>query len=288
LRWRAWDETDDFKDIINAYQEKHPTIKIEYRKIRFEDFEDELINALAEDRGPDIFSIPNTKVKEYKNKISPVPPSVTVSKLVIKETPIKTERYLELETKKMLSIGDLRNKFIDVVADDVVVRDEEKNEKMYGLPLFVDTLAMYYNKDLFNNAGIVEPPKYWDRNFQETVKDLSKQDAKGDIIQSGVALGTADNIERASDILSILMMQNGTVIMSDSGEVLIDQIPAGSNNYHPSLGALRFYTDFANPMKEVYCWNDDLDDSLKRFTEGNTAIMFGYSYHGQTISIAPD
>jgi ABC-type glycerol-3-phosphate transport system substrate-binding protein len=66
---------------------------------------------------------------------------------------------------------------------------------------------MYYNQSLFDQAGIVNVPKYWNAEFQQTIKKLTKQDSKGNITQSGVALGASTNIERYSDILSVLMMQ---------------------------------------------------------------------------------
>jgi ABC-type glycerol-3-phosphate transport system substrate-binding protein len=47
--------------------------------------------------------------------------------------------------------------------------------------------------------------------------------------------------------------------------------------------ALNFYTDFANPVKEVYSWNNTLDNSVNAFASGKLAIMFGYSYHLETI-----
>lgn len=47
--------------------------------------------------------------------------------------------------------------------------------------------------------------------------------------------------------------------------------------------ALRFYTDFANPVKEVYSWNNNLSSSVDMFASGKLAIMFGYTYHLPTI-----
>jgi multiple sugar transport system substrate-binding protein len=149
----------------------------------------------------------------------------------------------------------------------------------------MDTLAMYYNKDLFNNAGITAPPIYWNREFQQDIKKLTKQDNKGQIIQSGVALGGGDNIERSSDILSVLMIQNGTDMMDDNGQVRFHLRPTAfkDRDYSPGLDALRFYTDFSNPAKEVYSWNKTLDNSLDMFIQGKLAIMFGYSYMLQQI-----
>ena len=61
--------------------------------------------------------------------------------------------------------------------------------------------------DLLNNAGIPELSPYWNQDFQQQVKKLTKQDVRGELIQSGVALGGSKNIERSSDILSALMMK---------------------------------------------------------------------------------
>ncbi|MFA5359903.1 MAG: extracellular solute-binding protein [Patescibacteria group bacterium] len=287
--WRVYDGEDAFEEILAAYKVLHPFITINYRKLRYSEYENELINALAEDRGPDIFSIHNTWVKKYKSKIEPMPATITMAYPITKGT-LKKETIPELRTSKSLSLNDIKNNFVDAVYQDVVYptlneTTKQYEQKVYGLPLSVDTLAMYYNKDLFNNAGIAEPPTYWSSEFQQDVKKMTKQNEKGEIIQSGAALGGSTNIERYSDILSVLMMQNGSVMMEDSGEVLFNRIPTTfkDQKYNPGLEALRFYTDFANPAKEVYAWNKNLDNSLNMFAQGKVGIMFGYAYHLPTI-----
>jgi len=279
--WRVYDGPDDFQDIIKEYQKLHPFVNINYRKLRYDEYENELINALAEDRGPDIFSIQNTWIKKYQNKIAPLPDQTTMAFPVVTGS-IKKEVINQLITNKSLTPKDVKDKFADVVANDVVLEDN----KIYGLPLSIDTLAMYYNRDLFNEAGIVEAPKYWNKDFQQDVKKLSKQNTKKEITQAGVALGGSSNINRASDILSVLMMQNGAVML-DNGSVQFNIIPNKpgfkENNYNPGLEALRFYSDFSNPGKEVYSWNETLPNSLEMFTNGNLATYFGYSYDLPTI-----
>lgn len=282
--WRVWDGPDAFEEIFDAYRKLHPFITINYRKLRYGEYENELLNALAEDRGPDIFSVHNTWIKKYENKIAPLPPTITMAYPITKGT-IKKEVIPELRTTKSLGLKEVKNNFVDVVYQDAVnLKFNEKTnkyeEKIYGLPLAADTLAMYYNKDLFNNAGISQPPVFWNSEFQDSVKKTTKQNSRGEIIQSGAALGGSANIERASDILSILMMQNGSV-MAEAGNILFNVVPPGlrEQKYNPGLEALRFYADFANPAKEVYSWNKNLENSLILFMQGKLAVMFGYSYH---------
>jgi len=281
--WRVFDDSDAFATIIEKYKVLHPNITIEYKKLRYEEYENELLNAWAEDRGPDIFSIQNTWLRKYQSKLTPLPVEITMPYLVETGT-IKKEVVTQLKTIPSLTIRELKNNFADVVAGDVIFDDG----KIYGLPLSIDTLALYYNRDLFNNAGITEAPKYWNKEFQQDVKKLTKQDPKKGIVQSGVALGTASNIERYSDILTTLMMQNGAVMVSGN-QVTFHAVPeASKTSYNPGLEALRFYSDFANPLKEVYSWNKDFPNSLQAFTSGNLAMFFGYSYHlAQIKSLAP-
>ena len=287
--WRVWDGPDAFAEIIAKYKQLHPYININYRKLRYNEYEQALLEAMAEDKGPDILSLHNTWIKKYQSKLAPLPTEITMVYPVEKGT-IKKEVVQELRTTKSLTFRDLKNNFVDAVYDDVVLpvtdsKTGQTSEKIFGLPIALDAMVMYYNNDLFNNAGIAEPPIYWNQEFQQTVKKLTKQDTSGNIIQSGVALGGSKNVERYSDILSILMMQNGAVMADESGNVVFNQIPQAlrEQKYSPGLEALRFYTDFSNPAKEVYSWNSSLDNSLEMFIAGKLAIMFGYAYHLPTI-----
>ena len=278
--WRVFDGREAFDEIITKYQALHPFVTIEYRKLRYDEYESELLNALAEDRGPDIFSIHNTWVTKYQSKLASMPETTTMAVPVVKGT-IKKEVIPELRTTQSLTLKDLKDTFVDVVSHDVVMSDG----KIYGLPLYVDTLAMFYNRDLLNNAGISQPPLYWNKEFLQDIKKLVKQDPKKGIIQAGVALGGSANITRFSDILATLMMQNGVTMMDESGQVTFNLIPSfvKDGTYNPGLEAIRFYTDFANPTKESYSWNNGLPNSLEMFISGNLALMFSYSYDLATI-----
>jgi multiple sugar transport system substrate-binding protein len=282
--WRVYDDEDAFSTIIANYQKLHPNITIQYKKFRYDEYEKDLINAFAEDRGPDMFSIPSSWLSEYQNKIVPMPAQISMVYPVVQGT-IKKTVVNELRTTPSLTLKDLKNNFVDIVYNDALLTDNGV-QKIYGLPLYMDTMALYYNTDLFNNAGISQPPQYWNTEFQQDVKKLTRQDNQGNIVQSGVALGGSANIQRPEDILSLLMMQNGAVMMSN-GSVMFQSIPPGSTqNYNPGLEALRFYTDFSNPAKDVYCWNSNLPNSLTMFEQGNLAMMFDYDYDLATIKAA--
>jgi ABC-type glycerol-3-phosphate transport system substrate-binding protein len=100
------------------------------------------------------------------------------------------------------------------------------------------------------------------------------------LIQSGVALGGGDNVERGSDILSLLMWQNGAQIVTGR-QVTFGQLPnsATDRSYNPGPEAIKFYTDFVNPSKEVFTWDETFPNSIDAFAEGKVAMVFGYNYH---------
>ena len=99
---------------------------------------------------------------------------------------------------------------------------------------------------------------------------------KGEIISSAAALGAGKNVERASDILSLLMLQSGVTMEQNKKTAMFSE---NTNRSTASLEALNFYTAFANPVKEVYTWKENMPDSFEAFVNGKTAFFFGYAYH---------
>lgn len=269
--WGVEDDRQDYSGVISAYRAIHPNVSIDYRKLRLEEFEPELINALAEDRGPDIFSIRNTWVNKYTSKIKPLPEKTTMAyEVTQKSLGVKQETIIEVRENKSITPSQLEKTFVEVVYKDVV-----NNNEIYGLPLSVDTLVLFYNKDLFNTAGLPLPPTFWP-DVQQSVNSLTFQNNEGELIQSGIALGTANNVEYSEDILSLLMMQNGAQMAAGNRVTFGSVPPGGDRSYNPGPEALIFYTDFANPGKEVYTWNGSFPNSIDAFAEGRVAIMFGY------------
>ncbi|MBT3230695.1 extracellular solute-binding protein [Candidatus Uhrbacteria bacterium] len=281
--WRVFDDDDTFDAIIDNYRALHPNISVEYKKLRYDEYEDELIQAFAEGRGPDVLSLHNTWLPDYQVLLEPMPSSTTVSYLETQGT-LRKETVVVSRTTNTMSMRELESSFVEQVAEDVVLDyqidpDIDPVEKIYGLPMAMDTMTLFYNKDLLNAAGIATPPSTWSE-FQDDIIALTTYDSDGNVDQSGAAIGTSDNVERAADILSLLMMQNGTEMTDERGRVYFHEIPKDSpEGVYPGYDATSFYTDFANPTKEVYTWNDNFDSSYESFANGETAMFFGYSYH---------
>jgi ABC-type glycerol-3-phosphate transport system substrate-binding protein len=283
------DDEDVYHDILTTFRKSYPYVTINFRRFRLEEYEDSLLNAMAEDWGPDVFMVHNTWVGKYLPKISPSPLNVKVAEQMVTGS-VKKEVSLQVREQKTESPTAVRRDFVDAVANDAIrvvnVADEEASkadmqERVVALPMSMDSLALYYNKDLLNAAGIATPPETWDQ-FQAQVRELVKINNLGEIVQAGAGFGTGANVERSPDIVSLLMMQNRTVMANDSGYPVFDKIPAELSKQvdeAPGMQALRFYTDFANPGKNVYTWNNNQPNSLEAFIQGTSAFFIGYSYH---------
>jgi ABC-type glycerol-3-phosphate transport system substrate-binding protein len=153
------------------------------------------------------------------------------------------------------------------------------NQGVIGLPFFIDPLVMYWNRDIFTDAGIPNPPKKW-VEFPILAEKISKIDDSANVIQSAVSIGGYKNINNAKAIISALIMQAGSpiVAMGQDGS-LLNYFDSDSLNPNikeiPSISAMRFYTDYSNPRKSVYSWNNALPTSKQMFLSGDLAVYFG-------------
>src|SRR3989344_5285178 len=250
--WGVYDTRQDFAKVIGSFQQAVPGIKVNYRQFSYEDYEKALIDALAAGTGPDIVMIHHTWLAKHRDKLTPIP-----------ETSAKKDY-------KFMTPTEFRGQFVEVADKDLVYQD-----KIYALPLYVDTLGLFYNRDMFNTAGITRPPKNWEE-FNQDVELLTKFDSAGNIIQAGAAMGTARNINRSTDILSALMIQSGVRMTNATNTGVTFTRPIDGKRVGENT--LQYYTDFANPLKTVYTWNDSQHYSIDSFVEGKTAMMFNYSH----------
>jgi len=253
--WGLWDDSSVIQPFISEYQKTYPERNIKYRKFTVNEYEKTVVDSLAAGKGPDIWLIHHTWLGKHAEKLSPI-------------------------TGDAMSTYEYGQTFVDVVKNDFLWGDQ-----IYGVALSVDTLALYYNKDHFNTSAIVNPPSTW-KEFKEAVKKMSQVNEFGEVQQAGASIGTAKNINRAVDILYLLMLQNGTKMTTDdytAANFNNSATTSSGENYIPGLDALRFYTDFANPKKAIYTWSPNMSYSVDGFVEEKVAMMFNYSYQNEII-----
>ncbi len=281
--WTVTDDVDALNALIAAYRVQRPFLSITLRQLSPAEFYPRLVEALAEDKGPDIVSVNVRDLGLLQSKLSPMPANFSDTTVTVQKSQIGGDQTIvNTQTVALPTARDIENVYVRTVAKDVI-----RQGGIYGLPLSLDTLALFYNKDLLDRSGVPEPPKNWD-DFRAAVTKITKVDkVTGELVQSGVALGTTKTVPAFDDVLFALLAQSGVTLADSSGRAVFDR-KATANGDDPLTAVLNFITDHANPGRVVYSWNDTLGNGFDRFTRGSVGFFFGYSFSTSLIrSAAP-
>ena len=240
--------------LLDKIEERSPgLLKITYIEKESTNIDQDLLEALASGIGPDLILLPHDRIWRHMDKIYTIPYD-SYKQRTFKDT--------------FLEEGEM---FM-------------RPEGIIAFPFSVDPLVMYWNRQLFTDAGIAEVPKYWDEFFGEIIP-LTELDSSRNIRQSAVAFGEYDNVNNAKEILSALILQSGDKIVDTSGAE--PKIVFGARTVEgpsPAESSLRFYTEFSNPTKQVYSWNKSLPTSKASFLASDLAIYFGFASEAGDIA----
>ncbi len=279
--WTVYDDVEQLNAAIGKYRAQRPYLTVTVRQLRSDELYSRLTEALSEDQGPDIISVHVRELPRYQSKLSSMPPSYTDTTVITKKNIVnQIETIINTMPVSLPTVYGIDREFLQTVKKDVIL-----DNKIYGLPISLDTMAIYYNKDLLDRSQVAEPPTTWEE-FQEAVRKISKINSEtGQIVQSGAALGGAGNIVGIDDILYILFKQSGVEMISRDNKAVFNLSPRGisSNIESPAMSVMNFYTDFANSTRDTYSWNETMAESLEAFAQGRTAFFLGYSYHNAQI-----
>ncbi len=240
---------EHFEDILSEFEKQNQGLEIvTYVQKDARTFDADLVNALAEGNSPDLILMPVTSVVKHRSKLMPIP----------------------YET---LPVRDFKNAYIDA-ADILMMSDGT-----YGLPLVMDPLILYWNRDVYSSNGISQPPATWESLVVNVVPTLTKRDSRRTILQSAVAFGEFQNITNAKPVLLTLMMQSGSSLITESsGSYIVGlNIGTGDESRTPLNASLQFFTDFSNSNSPLYSWNRAQPEDQNAFVSGDLATYFGFS-----------
>lgn len=234
----------DFLLDFNRVHDGEFTVSYVYKSP--EQLEQDYVQALARNQGPDLLILPDTFIYRYADTLFTVP----------------FESY---------PLRDFQDNFADGAKVFLT------SEGTVALPVVVDPLVMYYNRDILAGAGLTRPPLTW----SEMVADLPKVNSIADrqtINRTLVALGVFSNIRNAEAILTTLFFQAGNplVIQGTSGKKVTLSDSFGFSQV-PAVAAVDFFNQFSSPVKSVYSWNQSLPLDRQMFAAGRLATYFGYA-----------
>lgn len=216
-------------------------------------YNQDLLQSIASGRAPDLVLLSDDQVVSFGDKVNLIPYK-TLSQRAF------TDTFID-EGNIFLSSGGI-----------------------VALPVSVDPLVMYYNRDIFASAGVASYPRTW-TELQAVVPKITSLDARSNVKRSAVAMGSYDNVTHAKEILLALFMQVGEEITArdQDGKLIVTFGNTTTGAESPAQSALRFYTGFSNPSQTNYSWNRALPNSLDAFVNGDLAMYFGYASEYATI-----
>jgi multiple sugar transport system substrate-binding protein len=128
------------EDDFNASQSD---VVVESPLVPFDDLVNEALRAFATGQAPDIISLDNPDFALFSSRGA----MLDITERVANSDVIDTSVYYQ---------GPLASASWD--------------GKLYGLPKATNTIALFYNKDLFAKAGIAAPPQTWDELLEDARK----------------------------------------------------------------------------------------------------------------------
>lgn len=146
------------QQVLDEFQTKYPNVKVKYEVIA-DQYMDVIKTRLIGGEAPDVFYLDAFEAPGLieKNVLEPLDGYVTDD----------------------FDLGDFETPMVDAF--------KSKDGKMYGFPKDTSTLALFYNKKMFADAGIANPPATWDELQADAEKLTKKSGSKVSVYGLGQA-----------------------------------------------------------------------------------------------------
>jgi multiple sugar transport system substrate-binding protein len=238
---QVWNRNGLMGDIVNAFNAKMEAekkdIKAEFTLVPYEEQQVKFITALSSQTAPDVYALDLINFP-YFNSIGAFADI--------------TEKINALPFKDQFNPG--------------MAREGVWQGKIYAVPLYNDNSALFYNKKLFKEAGLTEPPKTWAQ-----MKEYAQKLTKGD--QYGITFCGAVSGMTAFTWTPHLWMNGGDVGTEENARRTKVTL-----NSKEAEEALQYWADLAKSAPAgapTYAY----DDYYNGFTSEKVAMIFGGSWH---------
>lgn len=216
-------EGELLQDMIEEYNDATEGVTIKHEYIPHGDYHQQLSTAVAGDSLPDVLVLDNPDHARY------------ASMDVLADITDKIEDWGEAD------------QFLEGPWESTLY-----DGKNYGLPFYSNALAMFYNKDIFEEKGIETPPTTWDE-LEEVASELSYDST------FGFAMAGTSGPEGLFHYLPFLLSTGADYDQLDSPEAV------------RSLDLLTNLLEEESMNDEMLNWNQG--DVLNQFSSGNAAMM---------------
>jgi len=237
ISYWIWGDPTEIKNqqaIVDAFHVANPKITVKVTVSDWDTYWDKLKTGIAGGDAPDVFAMDGPLFPDYQAR----------------DVLLDLKPYIDRDGYDLSQLAD------QAVADFTTPSGQ------FGLPRDLNVIALFYNKKLFDAAGVLYPDDTWDWAKLEAVgKQLTIRDAAGKVSQWGLYTETTD----MENYWSSLVWQNGgEIISADKKTNLI-----GSD---AAAGGLQFLQDLMWKDKIIpdpTIWPADSGDA---FEQGEAAM----------------
>ena len=221
-------ELDKFK--------KQTGITVKLEVVPWSDLLNRILTATTSGQGPDVLNIGNTWSASLQ----------------------ATGAFLPWSTANFAKIGG-KDRFVDSALGSTGATGKDPA----AVPLYSMAYALYYNKQIFADAGISQPPATWD----ELVADGKKIQAKGKQVLGAEGANVSENIHHAF----VFAKQHGADFFTADGKA--DFTNDGV------VAAVKQYVDLMATDKVIPVGNAEYaqNQSVSDFAKGKTAMLMWQS-----------
>jgi len=177
-----------YQAAVDAYEQAHPNIKMIVLTTQLRDYERKLATSIPSDTAGDVLEVDDATIDRY------------VEAGLVAKAPGDIAGYV-----RSASFGSASQEHA-VFGGDV-----------YGVPWFAGIGALFYNTDMFKEAGLSGPPRTMDE-LAADAKKLTKTDAQGRVTRSGWSLRLFGAGSGVAEKFAILMWPRGGEILTRNGQ----------------------------------------------------------------------
>jgi multiple sugar transport system substrate-binding protein len=174
--WGMGEEAKALPKIADEFEKENPEINVKVQALPWDQAHDKLLTAVASKKGPDVVQMGTTWIPEFAS------------------------------ANALLDLTEDAEKFPELGADNFFegsVETTKYEDKVVGVPWYVDTRVLFYRTDLLEEAGYKEAPKTWDE-LKDAAKKLSD---RGDD-KYGISIDTNEQ-----SLSFMLARQNGSPLI---------------------------------------------------------------------------
>ncbi|MGL5331048.1 MAG: ABC transporter substrate-binding protein [Peptostreptococcaceae bacterium] len=147
--WAMGDEGKRLPEMVEAFEKENENIDIEVQTIPWDQAHDKLLTAVASGKGPDVVQMGTSWMPEFADAG------------VLADLSEYVEKYPNLASENFY---------------EGALQSTEYEDKMVGVPWYIETRVLYYRKDLAKEAGYNEAPKTWEEFLDISTKFANRGD----------------------------------------------------------------------------------------------------------------